>query len=426
MTILAVDVVSGELGLMNDTGAKMLGSPLSVTAPGAIGEEVPDYTLHWDMVDTMPVRVSRTACCVFNQPAYRLHVVCGHCLEHVSHPRSIMYDEIRGRWSESAAAHPADSGLGVHNHDAVMVGWYIYCGGGSSGDGFYNRMSILEANGSSWVAAAEMPLPNLLYYAFETDGRDVYMFGGLQDTADPVANVYKYVIAGDSWVRLTDMPGPRRNPMTACVGDTVFVIGGMSSKRPDVTQGTVWKYSVSGNDWTDMGADSMPYHLGWGKAVACDGLIYVFGGYHGAMISDACWRFDPATGSWDQEPQLPHRTRSHGADIVGISVWVAGGYSLPDGMLEWVQRGWIEPQGIEEESAKAGPLPAVPIISLGVLRIPGRQAAILLDITGRKVMDLQPGENDIRHLAPGVYFVRRPETEDGRPGAAVQKVVIQR
>jgi hypothetical protein len=32
--------------------------------------------------------------------------------------------------------------------------------------------------------------------------------------------------------------------------------------------------------------------------------------------------------------------------------------------------------------------------------------AELLDITGRRVMGLKPGDNDIRHLAPGVYYVR--------------------
>jgi hypothetical protein len=60
------------------------------------------------------------------------------------------------------------------------------------------------------------------------------------------------------------------------------------------------------------------------------------------------------------------------------------------------------------------------------LSLPGSHDAGLVDITGRRVMDLRPGENDIRHLAPGVYFVRRPMTEDGRPGAAVRKVIIQR
>jgi hypothetical protein len=50
----------------------------------------------------------------------------------------------------------------------------------------------------------------------------------------------------------------------------------------------------------------------------------------------------------------------------------------------------------------------------------------LLDAGGRKVMNLQPGANDVRHLAPGVYFVRGPKTDDGRPDAAIQKVVVTR
>jgi len=46
------------------------------------------------------------------------------------------------------------------------------------------------------------------------------------------------------------------------------------------------------------------------------------------------------------------------------------------------------------------------------------QAASLLDISGRKVLDLHPGGNDIRHLAPGVYFIREAQAR------AVRKVVI--
>jgi hypothetical protein len=58
-----------------------------------------------------------------------------------------------------------------------------------------------------------------------------------------------------------------------------------------------------------------------------------------------------------------------------------------------------------------------------------RREAALLDATGRKVMELQEGPNDIRHLAPGVYFLK---DEGGRlkdePGGrtAVRKVVVQR
>jgi hypothetical protein len=51
------------------------------------------------------------------------------------------------------------------------------------------------------------------------------------------------------------------------------------------------------------------------------------------------------------------------------------------------------------------------------------QGLVLLDIAGRKVMDLQPGNNDIRQVAPGVYFVR--SAESGRR-SAIRKVIIQR
>ncbi|MBM3322376.1 YncE family protein [candidate division WOR-3 bacterium] len=47
-----------------------------------------------------------------------------------------------------------------------------------------------------------------------------------------------------------------------------------------------------------------------------------------------------------------------------------------------------------------------------------KHGAALLDATGRRVMSLVPGANDVRHLAPGVYFVREP--------SAVSRVVVTR
>jgi len=50
----------------------------------------------------------------------------------------------------------------------------------------------------------------------------------------------------------------------------------------------------------------------------------------------------------------------------------------------------------------------------------------LFSVDGRKVLELRPGSNDVRMLAPGVYFLRGPKTEDGRPDAAIRKVVVTR
>jgi DNA-binding beta-propeller fold protein YncE len=48
----------------------------------------------------------------------------------------------------------------------------------------------------------------------------------------------------------------------------------------------------------------------------------------------------------------------------------------------------------------------------------------LLTADGRRVMCLQPGANDIRHLAPGVYFVH--SALDNRHSSLVTKVVVTR
>ncbi|UCG42235.1 MAG: hypothetical protein JSU73_10190 [candidate division WOR-3 bacterium] len=71
-----------------------------------------------------------------------------------------------------------------------------------------------------------------------------------------------------------------------------------------------------------------------------------------------------------------------------------------------------------------------PTVLRRTLPLSGRQDAVLLDIAGRRVMDLKPGENDIRHVAPGVYFVRTAVSGErsavSGKRSAVRKVVIQR
>jgi hypothetical protein len=84
----------------------------------------------------------------------------------------------------------------------------------------------------------------------------------------------------------------------------------------------------------------------------------------------------------------------------------------------------IIPQGIQEPGFEPAGQPSVtPLVASHELYLRGPGKASLTDISGRKVMDLAPGQNDIRHIAPGVYFLRPAESGE-RP--AVRKVVIQR
>ncbi|MBM3313676.1 hypothetical protein FJY70_03675 [candidate division WOR-3 bacterium] len=70
----------------------------------------------------------------------------------------------------------------------------------------------------------------------------------------------------------------------------------------------------------------------------------------------------------------------------------------------------------------------VATVSRNVLYLPqstSSSPSCLLDVSGRKVLDLHPGANDLRRLSPGVYFVReQPAVGDER--ATVIKIAIAR
>ena len=89
--------------------------------------------------------------------------------------------------------------------------------------------------------------------------------------------------------------------------------------------------------------------------------------------------------------------------------------------------------GVEEELAGNPTLRITDPLSnvvRGVLFLPlasgvKRSASrVLLDISGRKVLDLKPGANDVRALAPGVYFVREAQAQ--AQAQAVRRVVVMR
>jgi len=84
---------------------------------------------------------------------------------------------------------------------------------------------------------------------------------------------------------------------------------------------------------------------------------------------------------------------------------------MPGGGIE-------ETMNDERVSMNVGPTIVRGVLFLGSDRRPktGDRPA-LLDISGRKVMDLKPGVNDVGALAPGVYFVRSEPS-------AVTKVII--
>jgi YVTN family beta-propeller protein len=87
--------------------------------------------------------------------------------------------------------------------------------------------------------------------------------------------------------------------------------------------------------------------------------------------------------------------------------------------------------GIEEGLSRVTNSKPAPAVVRGLLFLPQAlgpklQAARLLDASGRKVLDLKAGANDVSGLSTGVYFVQeKPQASSHKP-RGFRKIVIAR
>ena len=376
------------------------------------------YTIQWSPATNIPNEgLSSTACCC--DPEGRVHVICGNCQGHTSHPTDQIYDPVSNSWSVGLS-HPAGGGLGVHDHDAVAIGNVIWCGGGRSGGAFYNELTRLDLDAWTWTSAGPMPASNLVHYVMVAypDSNWVYVMGGSPSgTGGPLDSCWRYNALSGTWSRMANMPGARRNMQVARIDDTIYVIGGMSANDYTSTRGTVWKYSVLRNAWTTQ-RESLPSTQGWGRAVASGygRCIYTFGGYRAGTVVDSCWRFDLLDRTWYVDENLDVAARSHGADIDGRLVWVAGGYGTAN--LASVLFGYVHMSGVEGgQVPRPGLSPkAFPSVFRDVVRISyrldraGRVSLGVYDASGSLVRTLVNGT-----FAPGIHTaVWNRTAESGR------------
>jgi hypothetical protein len=115
------------------------------------------------------------------------------------------------------------------------------------------------------------------------------------------------------------------------------------------------------------------------------------------------------------------------------NVYVAG-FSMSNSQgYDYVTVKYVQEPGVEERDEGGAMRDEVRIASVvrGVLFLQGGRmkdegGTGLLDATGRQVMDLAPGANDVSRLTPGVYFVCSGSSAVSRQPSAASKVIIQR
>ncbi|UCG43978.1 MAG: hypothetical protein JSU73_05035 [candidate division WOR-3 bacterium] len=270
------------------------------------------------------------------------------------------------------------------------------------------RLAACALRGSDWDILYGSSLDRVNWHTEwvvqDPDGRPVYDF-------DPEIEVDGRLHVHMVWARKPNQGGNwrvmygRRDPMHGRWDTTSLSGSGMDAWQPDV--------AVKGDTvavvWTD-------YREGNPEVYAC------FSVNRGLDWS----RPENVSGT----RSYSHRPRACALQHGFYVVW----QDLADG--DWDIYGkQVDVVGIGEERTKFKVQRTNPTIVRGVLRLQpaadcSQPTAELVDVTGRRIMELEPGENDVRHVAPGIYFITPhpcplPQGEREKR-AVVRRIVVQR
>lgn len=191
-----------------------------------------------------------------------------------------------------------------------------------------DRTDLFDPATNIWSPGSPLPAPRS-DCACATIGGMIYAFGGV--VADAVS---KDVVAfdGRSWKSFGEIPVALMYAGTAVVGDTVYLLGGLTTFGELTSASTGLYCWQPGGEWQPLAP--FPGTPRAGAAVtAVDGKLYVFGGIHMAEstrdlhnLGDA-WSFDPSDNHWTPGPALPVRRRAWGAVEVDHGALILGGYT---------------------------------------------------------------------------------------------------
>ncbi len=349
---------------------------------------------------------------------------------------------------------------------------YLYVIGGRNGE-IYSDCYRYNIRTGQWSTIAPLPEPNCNQAAVwwtddgvGTDSSGIYVFGRYTPAAT-YKTCYHWTKATNTWssTEVPEYPGnPWTGNMAAVVGDSVFLIHRLSQEVCEFH-----RYSIREGTWEARPQPALPGNY-YGAICVADDQVWQLGGWQNSL---GFQRYNPATGVWKILPDAPPNTAGNSCCLgaAGGYIWAWGGgngwtstngvacydkhtnqwsneTSLPEN-IQAAAYGVLDSAGtlglhcvcgyrtlavhyrgtgITTGTAEPHPSPSAPhlvspTIVRNTLNLPSTTCSLhfpiaLLDASGRKVLDLLPGPNDLSRLAPGVYFVCQKSD--------MRKVIIQR
>jgi N-acetylneuraminic acid mutarotase len=186
-------------------------------------------------------------------------------------------------------------------------------------------VDILDPATGTWSAGPAMPSDapmNHMAAAVLNDA--VYLVGGYDSAT--IATTAAYVLDDAGWHRIADAPVARQGAAAQVLGGKIYVAGGGTDETTPIAD--LYVYDPASNTWT--AGPAMPTARSHVASCVLDGKMIVAGGFQGPLSNvetlAVVEEFDPGAGTWTRLPDLPTARGAPGAAVLGETCFVAGGF----------------------------------------------------------------------------------------------------
>jgi len=252
------------------------------------------------------------------------------------------YDPSTDRWT-SKTPMP----VGLHHVGVGVVEGRLYVIGGYKHVGLnvWNPVATVYAYDpatDTWVERAAMPTARGALSVTVHEGK-LYAIGGYDRTANSAA-VEVYDPARNFWASRAPLPTPRDHLATATVSGKVYAIGGRLNGNYHLNLAIMEVYDPVTDSWTHV-AD-LPTARSGITAAEVAGRIYVFGGEGGDGTFRENEAYDPTRDTWQPMAPMPTARHGLGSAVVDGRIYVISGGPTPGGSFSNLKEVFTPPKPI--------------------------------------------------------------------------------
>lgn len=303
----------------------------------------------WRTASPAPTKRTEVAAAALNDKIYVVggfeEPGFGNILNFAITPSLQEYDPSTDRWS-SRAPMP----VGLHHVGIGVSGGKLYVIGGykQSGLTVWHPVATVYAYDpatDTWAERAPMPTPRGALSVTEHDGK-LYAIGGYDRKAN-ISAVEVYDPEHNTWAEGAPLPTPRDHLATATVSGKVYAIGGRLHGDYGRNLSVTEVYDPVADRWSR--AAHLPTPRSGMTASEVGGRLYVFGGEGAKGTFRENEAYDPVRDAWQAMAPMPTGRHGLGSAVVHGRIYVISGGPTPGGSFSNLNEVFTPP---ESETAK--------------------------------------------------------------------------